>query len=117
MQIRRTVTIIFQSLTVILVLVLLWVFFYPTTNRDGNPVVQLLEAPKGRTPANQAEQQPISYADAVARAAPAVVNIYTTKIITERSRPTFEDPLYRYFFGEGNDKFLDVLYFFYQFEV
>ncbi len=103
MQIRRTVTIIFQGLTVILVLVLLFVFFYPDAKRDGNTVIQMLEAPKGRAPANQTEQQPTSYADAVARAAPAVVNIYTTKIVTERNRPAFEDPLYRYFFGEGSN--------------
>jgi serine protease DegS len=103
MQIRRTVTIIFQGLTVILALALIIVYFYPASKPDNNTVVQILEAPKGRAPLGSAEQHPNSYADAVAHAAPAVVNIYTTKIITERNRPTFEDPLYRYFFGDGND--------------
>jgi serine protease DegQ len=46
-----------------------------------------------------------SYADAVKLAAPAVVNVYTTKEVRRRGAP--EDPLYRYFFGDprgGADK-------------
>jgi serine protease DegQ len=46
-----------------------------------------------------------SYADAVKLAAPAVVNVYTTKEVNRRSVP--DDPLYRYFFGDprgGADK-------------
>jgi serine protease DegQ len=46
-----------------------------------------------------------SYADAVKQAAPAVVNVYTTKEVQRRGAP--EDPLYRYFFGDprgGADK-------------
>ena len=43
---------------------------------------------------------PVSYSSAVEIAAPAVVNIYTTKIITERANPLYNDPLFRYFFGE-----------------
>ncbi len=39
-----------------------------------------------------------SYADAVATAAPAVVNVYTTKEVQRRGAPV--DPLYRYFFGD-----------------
>jgi len=39
-----------------------------------------------------------SYADAVAGAAPAVVNVYTTKEVQRRQKPV--DPLYRYFFGD-----------------
>ena len=39
-----------------------------------------------------------SYADAVKHAAPAVVNVYTTKEVRRRGAP--EDPLYRYFFGD-----------------
>jgi serine protease DegQ len=40
-----------------------------------------------------------SYSDAVNRAAPAVVNVYTTKEVRRRGVP--EDPLYRYFFGDS----------------
>jgi serine protease DegQ len=40
-----------------------------------------------------------SYAGAVNQAAPAVVNVYTTKEVRRRGAP--EDPLYRYFFGDS----------------
>ncbi len=44
---------------------------------------------------------PISYADAVERAAPAVVNIFTAKRVTERDlSPLFDDPIFRRFFGD-----------------
>ena len=39
------------------------------------------------------ETGPVSYADAVARAAPAVVNIYADKTVTERPIQMFPDPL------------------------
>ncbi|HJP98606.1 MAG TPA: trypsin-like peptidase domain-containing protein, partial [Rhodanobacteraceae bacterium] len=42
---------------------------------------------------------PASYADAVARAAPAVVNIYADKIITERPVRIYRDPLLQQFLG------------------
>jgi Do/DeqQ family serine protease len=42
---------------------------------------------------------PGTYADAVAIAAPAVVNVYTTKEVQRRGAPA--DPLYRYFFGDS----------------
>lgn len=41
----------------------------------------------------------VSYADAVAKAQPAVVNIYTSKLVTERRHPLYDDPLFRRFFG------------------
>ena len=40
----------------------------------------------------------VSYADAVSKAQPAVVNIYTTKLITERRHPLYDDPRFRRFF-------------------
>ena len=42
---------------------------------------------------------PASYADAVAHAAPAVVNIYTAKVLVERTNPLFNDPVFQHFFG------------------
>src|SRR5229473_3780401 len=44
---------------------------------------------------------PVSYAAAVGKAAPAVVNVNTAKIVTFRPNPFFDDPLFRQFFG-GN---------------
>jgi serine protease DegS len=43
-----------------------------------------------------------SYADAVARAVPAVVNIYTSKLVRERVHPLLNDPFFRRFFGSGS---------------
>lgn len=42
---------------------------------------------------------PVSYADAVQRTAPSVVNIYTTKVTIERSNSLFNDPFFQRFFG------------------
>lgn len=49
---------------------------------------------------NGSKTGPVSYADAVAVAAPAVVNIHTTKVITQRINPFFDDPRFRQFFGD-----------------
>ncbi len=46
--------------------------------------------------------QPVvtSYADSVEIASPAVVNIYTTKVVYEQN-PFRDDPLFRFFFGDN----------------
>ncbi len=45
-----------------------------------------------------------SFADAVAKAAPAVVSIHTTKEITMENHPLFQDPFFRHFFQDPNFK-------------
>jgi serine protease DegS len=47
---------------------------------------------------------PYSYADAVSRAAPAVVNIYTSKTVQAPLNPLLNDPLYRRFYNRSNIK-------------
>ena len=42
---------------------------------------------------------PVSYAAAVERAAPAVVNVYTTTIVETRAHPLARDPFFRNFFN------------------
>ena len=42
---------------------------------------------------------PASYADAVAKAAPSVVNIYANKVVTEQAVRMFTDPLMQQLFG------------------
>ncbi|WP_210396573.1 Do family serine endopeptidase [Motiliproteus sediminis] len=52
-------------------------------------------------PAGQSNGGPVSYADAVRRAAPAVVNIYTRREVDEDSaNPLLQDPYFREFFGD-----------------
>ena len=45
---------------------------------------------------------PVSYSAAVTKATPAVVNIYTTKIVQSKLHPLFDDPFFRQFFRKGN---------------
>lgn len=45
---------------------------------------------------------PISYSDAVSRAAPAVVNIYTTKIVQRRQQSMSNNPFYRHLYNNSN---------------
>ncbi|GAB7533524.1 Do family serine endopeptidase AlgW [Pseudomonas sp. 3A(2025)] len=60
--------------------------------------VNLQQAPQ----TTQFVQGPASYADAVSAAAPAVVNLYTTKV--SKTNPLFEDPQFRRFFGDNQPK-------------
>jgi len=43
---------------------------------------------------------PVSYADAVQRAAPSVVNVFATKITRTKRHPLLDDPLFKRFFGD-----------------
>ena len=42
---------------------------------------------------------PVSYADAVQRAAPSVVNVFASKITRQTPHPLFQDPIFKRFFG------------------
>jgi len=78
---------------------------------DGNPTrirheVVMLE--KQVMPEQQQStvtiSDPISYADAVSKTQPAVVNISADKLVTERAHPLYEDPVFRRFFGMHQPK-------------
>lgn len=45
----------------------------------------------------------VSYADAVDKAAPAVVSIQTTQEIPLSSHPMFNDPIFKFFFGDSQE--------------
>jgi len=49
----------------------------------------------------QASQSVISYSHAVKTASPAVVNIYTAKVVSQKKPKLFNDPLFKHFFDEG----------------
>lgn len=60
-----------------------------------------LAEPAKRLP-NSAQEVRLSFAPLVKRAAPAVVNIYTAKTITQRRiNSLFDDPFFRRFFGDA----------------
>jgi serine protease DegS len=44
---------------------------------------------------------PSSFNNAVESTAPAVINVYASKVYQERSHPLFQDPLFRHFFGDA----------------
>jgi len=62
--------------------------------------VNLQQAPQ----TTYVQQGPVTYADAVTRAAPAVANLYTTKVVNKNAKPLFEDPQFRHFFGNNAPK-------------
>lgn len=62
---------------------------YVTAQDDGSRQV----------PASRTEVQ-LSYAPLVQQAAPAVVNIFTTKVVRQRRSAMFDDPLFKRFFGD-----------------
>ncbi len=52
------------------------------------------------SPPSVASAGPVSYSRAVEAAAPAVVNIYSQKRVTEKPHPYLNDPLFRQLFGK-----------------
>ncbi len=72
-------------------------YILPETFLRQRPVVELHQSRD--THLLSPAQGPVSYSEAVTRAAPAVVNIYTSKTIVHKSHPLLDDPLLRQFFG------------------
>lgn len=65
----------------------------------GAPVGRLAATTTTSTAPQGLGVGPVSYAGAVAKTAPAVVNIYANKVITERQVRIYPDPLMRRLFG------------------
>ncbi len=65
----------------------------------GTQVVELTQA----LPAASGTPRAGSYSDAVRRATPAVVNIFTSKEVKTPQHPFLSDPLFRHFFGDRLD--------------
>ncbi|MEJ2508158.1 MAG: Do family serine endopeptidase [Gammaproteobacteria bacterium] len=103
MRISRLVTFFFQAVTIGLAAAFVIVYLYPELLHRRAPVVEFHEhagAPNASARPPTVSPGPVSYAPAVNIAAPAVVNIYTQKLVTERSHPFLDDPLLRRFFGD-----------------
>ncbi len=60
--------------------------------------VEVNEAPP--PPASDARGKAVTYSDAVRKAAPAVVSIFTSKEVKRPRNPFMNDPLFRHFFGD-----------------
>ena len=104
MRVTKLITFIIQFTTIGLAAAFLILYFQsdkdtpestPAT-QTSTEVVELIQSTRA-VPATPLS----SYAPAVKSAAPAVVNIQTTKIITEKQHPLMNDPTFKQFFGES----------------
>jgi len=108
MAIRKFLSFILQTIMTGLAAAFLYVLLIdPDLLRDNSTVVEVIESrQETRTPAaadstgSGAWNGPVSYADAVEKAVPAVVNIHTAKVITHRVHPLLKDPVFQKFFGD-----------------
>lgn len=89
---------VFRTVLVGLVAGAVLLLFLPEGEDQARPVVEVHEM--AARVAAIPQQGPVSYAAAVQRAAPAVVNIYTRKTINQPTDPFLDDPLLRRFFGD-----------------
>ena len=101
MNIRDTVSFFLQAATVGIVAAFLLLLLKPDWFDANNPVIEFRQAPQHAAPDQTAppSPRPASYADAVEPAAKAVVNVYTSKVITRKRHPLLDDPLFQHFFG------------------
>lgn len=98
----RTLAFVLRFVVVGLALAFVVIFAWPEAGaalraRLGLPAASTTAASTA-APAPLLQTGPESYADAVRRAAPAVVNIYANKVVTERMR-VYPDPLLQRLFG------------------
>ncbi|MFG1298704.1 Do family serine endopeptidase [Xanthobacter sp. V3C-3] len=70
----------------------------PCGGASAQGAAQSPAATAQRVPASPAEVK-LTFAPVVARAAPAVVNVYAQKTVQQRANPIFDDPFFRRFFG------------------
>jgi len=98
---RKLIVFIAQAITVGLALAFLLTLFWPgLLRREEAPSVEVRETADWAIPSASG---PVSYAAAVERAAPAVVNINTAKVVAVQPNPLFRDPIFQQFFGRGQD--------------
>ncbi|MBZ0070394.1 MAG: Do family serine endopeptidase [Gammaproteobacteria bacterium] len=101
MNLRKLIVFLLQSATVGLVAAAALLLLKPELFHTEPAVVEVREVVgQGARSGDGLGSGTVSYADAVERAAPAVVNVYTAKLITQRVHPLFNDPLFQHFFGD-----------------
>lgn len=98
MRINKTLSFIFQFATLGLAAAFIILYFFPSLLNDRPDSLEFKEAEHKQRPASQ--QLVTSYADAVAAAQPAVVNIFTLTRVVERAHPLMDDPIFKQFFGD-----------------
>ncbi|MFO7594438.1 MAG: Do family serine endopeptidase [Pseudomonadota bacterium] len=99
MKLHKAIIYLFQAITVGLALAFLVVVGFPELLDDDRNVVAFIEGEAPAAAPQLAGSGPVSYADSVDIAAPAVVNIHSRKTVVQSS-PLFDDPFFRRFFGD-----------------
>lgn len=100
MRIPKVISHIFQFITIGLAAAFVYLYLNQQTNTPETSTPPVVEFHESTRPAVPVQEGPISYASAVESAAPAVVNIHTRKIVTERNQ-FLDDPFFREFFGDS----------------
>jgi Do/DeqQ family serine protease len=95
-----------QAIILGLALAFLLVVIWPDLLRPTGAPVEVREAPADSVFVPRAAVGPVSYASAVEKAAPTVVNINTAKVVSVRQNPFFDDPMFRQFFGRELDNLI-----------
>lgn len=99
---KQTLIFLLQSVTAGLAIAFLLIYLFPgliTPNPDSAGM-GAANYPSG----TQADYGPVSYNNAVATTAPAVVNIYATRILKRKTHPLLQDPIFRRFFGDQDTR-------------
>ncbi len=86
---------IFQMVSLGLGIALLLVFLFPEQLGPSAP------SPESTTTENTPPPGIATYASAVSRAAPSVVNIYTSKTVVREKHPLYNDPAFKRFFPKS----------------
>jgi len=109
MPLLKFLSFVAQTITAGLAAAFLYILLVqPDLLRGSGKVVEVRETIQQPAPEHSANGEaagpqgsgPVSYADAVALAAPAVVNVHTAKVITRRVHPLLDDPIFQHFFGD-----------------
>jgi serine protease DegS len=99
MRLRKLLSFATEAITAGLAFAFVLVLLFRPDFFEGRPTVEFIEAETPDAISN--ESSAVSYAPSVDKAAPAVVNIYTRKVVQQQvPHPMFDDPLLRRFFGD-----------------
>ena len=107
MQSRKMMIFLVEAVVIGLAVAFVLMFFWRPEPLKPRPVIELRESvvpplpARTRLPGDAEDFGVVSYSRAVELAAPAVVNVYTTKTVTARPSPFTNDPALRRFFGDN----------------
>jgi Do/DeqQ family serine protease len=106
MPLKKPLRFLVQAVVLGLALAFLLSVLLPALLKPTPETIEVRESPATGIPALLPSTGPVSYAAAVERAAPAVVNINTAKVVSVRQSPFGDDPFFRQFFGRELDNLI-----------